>query len=297
MLGVPLLREGRMPRHDHRRLEARPGAIEPGDELLLTTFAEQAVIAIENVRLFNETKEALEQRTASAEILRVISSSMTDTQPVFDAIVQSCQRLFGGRAVNLLLRSGDALQRIAIAGDGAVHSEAGIDEWPLGPRQRRPATACSAPRSWWCPTAKRSMRSTRARASWPLRSAGVSGLFVPLLKDGQAIGCIGVLRATTGSFEPKDVELAQTFADQAVIAIENVRLFNETKEALEQQKAAAEILQRHQRLGGRRAAGVRQDRSTAASTCSMAMRWRCSSSTTTPRCICARCAAAGPRRW
>src|SRR5206468_8987819 len=82
------------------------------ENALLKTFADQAVIAIQNARLFNETKEALEQQTSTAEILRVISGSIADTQPVFDAIVKSCQRLFGGKAVALVMPKGDMMESI-----------------------------------------------------------------------------------------------------------------------------------------------------------------------------------------
>ena len=85
-----------------------------------------------------------------------------------------------------------------------------------------------------------------------------SCLFVPLLKDGKALGSLTILRETTGDFDAQEVALAQTFADQAVIAIENVRLFNETKEALERQTATADILQVISQLACRRAAGPRR---------------------------------------
>ena len=109
----------------------------------MQTFADQAVIAIENVRLFNETKEALEQQTATAEILRVISGSITDTQPVFDAIVRSCQRLFGGKAVALALPNGAMIESVAFASDGLAHG----DGWSPEALAARRTTAVPAPAS------------------------------------------------------------------------------------------------------------------------------------------------------
>jgi len=241
MLGAPLLKEG-----------SPVGAIvlawpDPGDTPqrqvdLLKTFADQAVIAIENVRLINETKEALEQQTATGEILRVISGSITDTQPVFDAIVGSCQRLFGGMAVNLLLVSGATLERVAVASDGALTREQGIDRWQLD-RESVSGECVLTARVVVVPDREQVFAKFPRTRELATAIGWRSGLFVPLLRDGQAIGCIGVLRATAGEFGAKDISLAETFADQAVIAIQNVRLFNETKEALEQQTATADVLQ------------------------------------------------------
>jgi signal transduction histidine kinase/CheY-like chemotaxis protein/putative methionine-R-sulfoxide reductase with GAF domain len=207
---------------------------------LLKTFADQAVIAIQNARLFNETKEALEQQTATAGVLQVISNSVADTQPVFDAIVGSCQQLFGGRSVILLLMTGTTLKRVAFASDGTLVTE-GVWQWPL---DRESVSGDCVVSSKVIvvrdidEVAERYPRTPQlAKASnW------VSGLFVPLQREGGAIGCIGILRGTAGEFAGKEIALAQTFADQAVIAIENVRLFNETKEALEQQTATSEVL-------------------------------------------------------
>src|SRR5204862_169169 len=111
---------------------AEPGLFPDKLVTLLQTFADQAVIAIENVRLFNETKEALERQTATGEILRVISGSVTDTQPVFDAIVQSCRRLFGGKAVHLAMPRGDIIEDVAFAAETPAAKGVGfLKPWPL----------------------------------------------------------------------------------------------------------------------------------------------------------------------
>ena len=209
---------------------------------LLTTVAASMGLALENVRLFSETREALEQQKASAEVLRVISASVTDTQPVFDAIVAACQRLFGGRTVNLLLPKGGMLQRVAVATDGSMAGREVVGQWPLDHDsvagdcvlsakvvavEDRDAVVERYPRT----------RELAAAIGWR------SGLFVPLLRDGAALGAIGIVRADSGPFDDRQIALAQTFADQAVIAIENARLFHETQQALERQTASARVLQ------------------------------------------------------
>jgi signal transduction histidine kinase len=213
-----------------------PGETPHRQTELLKTFADQAVIAIENVRLINETREALEQQTATAEILQVISRSVADAQPVFDAIVASCQRLFSGLAVNLLLPENERLRRVARASRGDT-GEGGPIDFPLDAHSV----------SGTCVLQGRVMAVADAdavAADYPLtpelaRSIGWrSGLFVPLLSEGKGIGCIGILRAEAGGFDAKEVALAQTFADQAVIAIQNARLFSEIQDKSRQLEIA-----------------------------------------------------------
>jgi GAF domain-containing protein/HAMP domain-containing protein len=240
-MAVPMLREGQVIGSIAVCREA-PGLFPDKLVRLLQTFADQAVIAIENVRLFNETKEALEQQTATSDILRVISGSITDTQPVFDAIVSSCQRLFGGKAVALTLPRGPMIEAVAFASDGPARGEGGfLKPWPLDRDSGAGACMLDATVIAVADTAEGARRFARM-ADLALALGYHSALFVPLLRDAEAIGCIAILRAATGDFEAKEIALAQTFADQAVIAIENVRLFNETKEALERQTATAEVL-------------------------------------------------------
>ncbi len=219
------------------------GAFDDKDISLLRTFTDQAVIAIENVRLFNETEEALERQTATADILRVISGSVTDTRPVFDAIVQSCRRLFAGRAVAVVMPRGDMIESAAYASDNPDDDAGNIlKAWPLD-RGSGAGTCILDSRvvavADTAEAAKQFARMPQLATALGYRSC----LFIPLLREGRAIGCLTILRAVAGAFDDQEVGLAQTFADQAVIAIENARLFNETKEALEQQTATAEVLQ------------------------------------------------------
>ena len=231
ILGTPLLKDG-APLGVLSLAWPEPGQTPQRQIDLLKTFADQAVIAIENVRLINETKEALEQQTATAEILRVISGSITDTQPVFDAIVQSCQRLFGGKAVALTLPTGAMIHSVAFASDRADLGEGGfLKPWPLDRGSGAGTCLLESRVVVVADTVEGAKRFPRMH-DLALALGYHSALFVPLLREAKAIGCLAILRAATGEFDDREIALAQTFADQAVIAIENVRLFNETKEAL-----------------------------------------------------------------
>ncbi len=242
MIGAPMLKDG-SPIGAIVVAWTEPGETPQRQADLLKTFADQAVIAIENVRLFNETKEALEQQTATAEILRVISGSITDTQPVFDAIVRSCQRLFDGKAVAVVMPKAEMIETVAFADDGSAKGDGGfLKPWPLDAASGAGACILESRLIAVADTVEGAKQFPRMR-DLALAMGYHSALFVPLLRDAKAIGCLGILRAGTGEFDANEIALAQTFADQAVIAIENVRLFNETKEALEQQTATAEVLQ------------------------------------------------------
>jgi GAF domain-containing protein/anti-sigma regulatory factor (Ser/Thr protein kinase) len=237
-LAVPMLKEGRaIGAMTIRRAEVRP--FTPRQIELVTTFANQAVIAIENARLFNETKEALEQQKASAEVLGAISGSIADTKPVFDKILASCERLFEGQLVGVTLAEGDAVRLVAYRGPD---SEELKKVYPL-PLTHESGTgwailnaeiahfpdieAAGVP-----PGVVAGCRTLRVRAI----------VFAPMLFEGRGIGAIWVARRLPGAFSEKQLAQLSTFADQAVIAIQNARLFNETKEALEQQTATAQVL-------------------------------------------------------
>jgi len=193
---------------------------------LVRTFADQAVVAIENTRLFNETKEALERQTATAEILKVIASSPSDVQPVFEAIVASAKRLLGGFSASVLSVK-----------DGALHLEAFT---PLNPEADE-ILQCTFP----LPLTEYSpfefiqkgegiqFSDAEMAPEFQAKIARARGfrsiIHTPLMHNGAAIGLITVTRLETGSFADHHVQLLKTFADQAVIAIENVRLFDEVQ--------------------------------------------------------------------
>jgi GAF domain-containing protein len=237
ILVTPLLREGvAMGAINIRRPEVRP--FSDKQIALLKTFADQAVIAIENVRLFKEIqernaelREALEHQTATAEVLSIISRSPTDVQPVLDAIVESTARVCGIDDVLLRLREGSTMIPRAHFGFIPVgRVEVGIDE--LHYRWMREHGTLHIP-------------DIRAQNDFPtVGSAGSyrTHLTAPLRQQGELIGALIARRTEVRPFTPAQIKLLETFADQAVIAIENVRLFNELKESLEQQTATSEIL-------------------------------------------------------
>ncbi|MEK6243469.1 MAG: ATP-binding protein [Pseudomonadota bacterium] len=241
ILAVPMIRDG----------EAigcittsfiEPGAFSDKQIALLKSFSDQAVIAIENVRLFNETAEALDQQTATSEILRVISSSPTDVQPVFEAIAQSGLHLFEDARVWVVLRDGDMIRAAAISErdpdriakwraafptpltheylNASAILDTGIvdiEDVEQLPEPLKPGTANFA--------------ATGYRAI----------TITPMMRGEEAIGAIGVARLKPGALSSKQIALLKTFADQAVIAIENVRLFNDIQDKGRQ----LEIANRH----------------------------------------------------
>jgi signal transduction histidine kinase len=209
---------------------------------LLRTFSDQAAIAIENVRLFNETKESLDQQTATSEILRVISSSPTDVQPVFEAIAQSGLHLFEDASVWVVLRDGDTIRAAAISERDAER----IAKWRAA--FPTPLTHDYLNASAILDTGivdiddveqlpKPLKTGTANFAATGYRAITIT----PMMRGEEAIGAIGVARLKPGPLSSKQVALLKTFADQAVIAIENVRLFNEIQEKGRQ----LEIANRH----------------------------------------------------
>ena len=233
---APMLWEGECDRHALRDPRSRRSASREQEIGLLRTFADQAVIAIENVRLFNETKEALEQQTATAEVLRVISSSPTDAR--------RCSRR-SSRAAATVRRPISAIS--AIDGDGSC-------TWRLSRAIRRAAAIVPAaarcerrPHARMRERARRAYRRSRRSPDDALRTRRVGRswarttplVVAPMLRDGGDRRDRRAAREPPGRSPTSRSSCCKTFADQAVIAIENVRLFNETKEALEQQTATA----------------------------------------------------------
>jgi signal transduction histidine kinase len=207
---------------------------------LVKSFSSQAVIAIENVRLINETREALERQTATADILKVIASSPSDVQPVFEAIAASANRLIGGYST-AVLRFIDGMAHLAAFTPANPAADAVLKSSLPAP------TAAFKPFELAARGEPMQIADTEAFADERLleisRARGYrSALFAPLMNGSLPIGLIGVTRVAPGTFAPHHVQLLKTFADQAVIAIENARLFNETQEALERQTATADIL-------------------------------------------------------
>jgi len=237
---VPLFREGRpFGTILLRRLEVRP--FTEREIALLQTFGDQAAIALENVRLFNETKEALEQQRASGEVLAAISSSIADTKPVFEKIVASCERLFAGKLVGITLVAEDGTLAL-----GAYHGpKRQTFERMIAGRRADDSTATGraiqSRAVQHYPDLDRPDVPALARATW-IEVGMKAAITAPMLWEGKALGAIWVVRDYAGRFSDKEIGLLKTFADQAVIAIQNVRLFNETKEALEQQRASGEVL-------------------------------------------------------
>jgi GAF domain-containing protein/CheY-like chemotaxis protein len=208
---------------------------------LLKTFADQAVIAIQNARLFNETKEALEQQTSTASILRVMSSSPTDAQPVFEAIAERARALCGATIGTATRFDGELLHMVGYHGTTPEAEASMRAAFPM--KLGRGSSNARAIME----RAPVQIPDVHADEEYELNAQARQACFrsvlsVPLLREGRPIGTVGVAREQPGAFPAKSVALLQTFASQAVIAIENARLFRETQEALERQTATAEIL-------------------------------------------------------
>jgi len=214
---------------------------------LVSNFDNQAVIAIDNTRLLNELRESLQQQTATADVLKTISSSPGDLQPVFDAMLENATRICEAKLGNLFLREGDDFRAVA------VHGESGYADWyrrdpmvvmrdhPISPLDR----VIKTKQVIHIPDLLRdqSYLDRAPRIVSLADSAGARAIVVvPMLKESELIGAIAIYRQEVRPFTDRQIELLTNFAAQAVIAVENTRLLNELRESLQQQTATADVL-------------------------------------------------------
>ncbi|MFL5288341.1 MAG: GAF domain-containing protein [Rhodopila sp.] len=243
-LGVPLLREGR----PIGLVMLARQRVEPFTERqidLVSTFADQAVIAIENTRLLAEQREALEQQTATSEILQVINGNPGNLTPVFDALLDNALRLCDAPFGGLYIRDGVQAQGVAVRGMPPAYAAYRRDNSISLERKEHPLARCMD-------TAQPVEIADVAtdESIYPedrpvlMELAGVRSILdVPLVKDGRGVGAIAIYRHTPGRFAKAQVALLENFSAQAVVAMENARLLTEQREALERQTATAEVLQ------------------------------------------------------
>jgi GAF domain-containing protein len=246
VLAMPMLRKGEaVGAIMIRRKEVRPFA--DAQVALLRTFAAQAVIAIENTRLFEEVQETLERQTATANILRVISSSPTDIKPVFEAILDNAFRLCNSQVAAAFRFDGILLHLVGTK-NWSVEAMASVaSRWPMPPDPHMTSGRVVLTKGIVL------QEDTLADPTYDHSTAHAGGwrrmIGVPMLRGGDVIGVIVVTWREPGPIPPRQVELLQTFADQAVIAIENTRLFEaeqaskrELQESLEYQTAISDVL-------------------------------------------------------
>jgi two-component system, NtrC family, sensor kinase len=248
MLGVPLLREGNLV----GVLGLARQTVRPFTEKqieLVTTFADQAVIAIENARLFEEVQkrteeltESLQQQTATSDVLKVISSSFNDLKPVFETIGRQAEKLCEAEISAISMVDGDVIRLVSINGVTEEAIEAVRRAFYPMQRSDETLTARAVRSASICHVA-----DVLSDALYPNKDAArLSGwrgcLAVPMIRDREVLGAIFVARKRVGLFADAQVQLLRTFADQAVIAIENTRLLSELRESLQQQTATADVL-------------------------------------------------------
>ncbi len=246
LLNVPMLKDGELIGSiGIYRQEVRPFTDKQVE--LVSNFAAQAVIAIENTRLLNELRESLQQQTATADVLKVISSSPGELAPVFDAMLANATRICEAAFGNLFLREGFIFRSVAI------HSKKGhVNSWRRNPAadvRDNPGNPLDrifkTKRVVHVPDLRIDQSYIRKndRIVTLVEAGGArTHLSVPMLKDGELVGSISMYRQEVRPFTDKQIELVQNFAAQAVIAIENTRLLSELRESLQQQTATADVL-------------------------------------------------------
>ena len=206
---------------------------------LLSNFAAQAVIAIENARLLNELRESLQQQTATADVLKVTSTSPGELEPVFQALLANATRLCEAKFGVLWLHEDGAFRAVALHNAPPAFADERRRVPVIQPLQDTisvvwPALKASSTFPISRPTSTSPPRSPNLRALGPCS--------VPMLKDELLIGAIVIYREEVRPFTDKQIELVKNFAAQAVIAIENTRLLNELRQSLQQQTATADVL-------------------------------------------------------
>jgi two-component system, NtrC family, sensor kinase len=252
-MGIPILRDG-VPVGSISIARAQTGLFPKRQVELLKTFADQAVIAIENVRLFEaeqqrtrELSESLEQQTATSEVLKVISSSPGELEPVFNAMLSNATRICEATFGNLFLREGPIFRAVAIQSQKS-HADILRRRPAIDLRQNRgvPLDRLTETKQVVHIPDVRTDQSYIAKNDRMINLVEVAGVrtyvVVPMLKEGELIGAIGMYRQEVRPFTDKQIELVKSFAAQAVIAIENARLLNELRESLQQQTATADVL-------------------------------------------------------
>ena len=241
-LGVPLLREGepigvivlarqRVEPFTDRQIE------------LVKTFADQAVIAIENTRLLTEQREALERQTATAEVLQVINASPGDLKPVFNAVLERALRLCEASFGALTLYDGETVERVALLGIPPAFAEYALRN-PLTKNAILVARGIATRKPVLATDVMIDMAASPDVRDALVQLGGVRALLqVPLLKDGEVVGFIAIFRAEPGAFPDKQITLLESFAAQAVIAMENARLLEEIRAARDAAEEASRTIE------------------------------------------------------